>query len=96
MGSRSCCLSPVDDTLDQSHSSRPETRQSERSLSRQSGRSSIELDAAPALDYANLEQSGADEDEADPQLSDNEVDQFLQSLKDTGKVYKPTRALKPV
>ena len=94
MGSRSCCLSPVDDSLDQGHSSRPETRQSERSLSRQSGRSSIELDAAPALDYANLDQSGADDDEADPQLSDNEVDQFLQSLKDTGKVCNPTRALK--
>ena len=94
MGSRSCCLSPVDDTLDRGHSSRPETRQSERSLSRQSGRSSIELDAAPALDYANLDQSGADDDEADPQLSDNEVDQFLQSLKDTGKVCNPTRALK--
>lgn len=82
--------------MDQGQNSRPETRQSERSLSRQSGRSSIELDAAPALDYANLEQSGADDDEADPQLSDNEVDQFLQSLKETGKVCNPIRAFKPV
>ena len=88
-----CCLSSVDDTLDQGQNSRPETRQSERSLSRQSGRSSIELDAAPALDYANLEQSGADDDEADQHLSDNEVDQFLQSLKETGKVCNPIYAL---
>lgn len=83
-------LSSVDDTVDQSQNSRPETRQSERSASRQSGRSSIDLDAAPALDYANLGQSGAADDyEADPQLSDNEVDQFLQSLKETGKGATP-------
>ena len=76
----------VDDSVDQGLSSRAETRQSDRSVSRQSGRSSIELEAAPALDYANLGQTGADEYEADPQLSDNEeVDQFLQSLKETGK-----------
>lgn len=79
----------VDDTVDQSQSSRPGTTQSERSISRQSGRSSIDLEAAPALDYANLGQSGADDYEADPQLSDNEVDQFLQSLKETGKDVTP-------
>ena len=89
-------LSPVDDAVDQDQNSRPETRQSERSHSRQSGRSSIDLDAAPALDYANLEQSRADDDEDDPQLSDNEVDQFLQSLKETGKVCSPIRAFRPV
>ena len=82
-------LSSVDDTVDQGKDSRPQTEQSERSVSRQSGRSSVELDSAPALDYTNLEQSGADDDEADAQLSDHEVDQFLQSLKDTGKVATP-------
>ena len=63
---------------------RPETRQSDRSASRQSGHSSIDLEASQALDYANLGQSAAEEYEADPHLSDNEVDQFLQSLKETG------------
>ena len=80
-------LLSVDD--DQDQGSRPGTTQSERSISRQSGRSSIDLEAAPALDYANLGQSGADDYEADTQLSDNEVDQFLQSLKETGKVTIP-------
>ena len=81
--------------MDLSQASRPETRQSERSVSRQSGRSSIELDTAPALDYTNLEQSGADDDEVDPQLSDNEVDQFLQSLKETGEDATPLRSFLP-
>ena len=82
-------LSSADDTVDQGKDSRPQTEQSERSVSRQSGRLSVELDTSPALDYANLEQSGADDDEADAQLSDHEVDQFLQSLKETGKVVTP-------
>lgn len=65
-------------------SSRPETGQSERSSSRHSRRSSTDIETA-ALDYANLGASGADESEAETQLSDNEVDQFLQSLKEPGK-----------
>ena len=85
--SGSCKLSllSADDAVDQGQTSRPETSQSERSVSHQSRRSSIDLDAAPALDYANLGQPGAEDYEADQQLSDNEVDQFLQSLKETGK-----------
>ena len=69
----------VDNTADDQ--SRPDTRQSDRSSTRQS----TELDTA-ALDYTNLDQLGGEDDEADPQLSDNEVDQFLQSLKDPGKM----------
>ncbi|XP_073235787.1 dynein heavy chain domain-containing protein 1-like [Porites lutea] len=70
-----------DDAL--GNQSRPGTRLSDRSSTRQSRRSSIESDPA-ALDYTHLEQSGADEYEDDAQFSDNEVDQFLQSLKESG------------
>ena len=76
-------LFPVDDAL--GNQSRPGTRLSDRSSTRQSRRSSIESESA-ALDYTHLEQSGADEYEADAQFSDNEVDQFLQSLKEEGKL----------
>lgn len=85
LGSNKPSVLSADDTVDQGQTSRPETSQSERSVSRQSGRSSIDSEAALALDYANLGQPGADDYEADQQLSDNEVDQFLQSLKETGK-----------
>lgn len=44
----------------------------------------MELDTG-ALDYANLRESGADDPESDPHLSEIEVDQFLQSLKEPGK-----------
>lgn len=62
-------------------SSRPETGMSDRSSSRHSGRSSVEFEAS-ALDDSHPGQSGADDFETDPHFSDNEVDQFLQSLKD--------------
>ena len=60
---------------------------SDRSSSRHSGRSSVEFEAS-ALDDSHPGQSGADDFETDPHFSDNEVDQFLQSLKDPGKLER--------
>lgn len=74
--------------------SRPGTRLSDRSSTRQSRRSSIESESA-ALDYTHLDQSGGDEYEADAQFSDNEVDQFLQSLKESGNLSVYTSSRKP-
>ena len=65
--------------------SRSETRLSDRSPSRHSRRSSVELEAA-VLGDSHSGQSAADDSEHDPHLSDNEVDQFLESLKEPGKV----------
>lgn len=65
--------------------SRPETRLSNRSSSRHSRRSSVELEAA-ALGDSHQKHSVADGSELDPHCYDNEVDQFLQSLKEPGKV----------
>ena len=65
--------------------SRSETRLSDRSASRHSRRSSVELEVAVLGDsHAGL--SVADDSEHDPHFSDNEVDQFLESLKEPGKV----------
>ena len=65
--------------------SRSETRLSDRSTSRHSRRSSVELEGAVLGDsHAGL--SVADDSEHDPHFSDNEVDQFLESLKEPGKV----------
>lgn len=65
--------------------SRSETRLSDRSTSRHSRRSSVELEVAVLGDsHAGL--SVADDSEHDPHFSDNEVDQFLESLKEPGKV----------
>ncbi|XP_029192398.2 LOW QUALITY PROTEIN: dynein heavy chain domain-containing protein 1-like [Acropora millepora] len=61
--------------------SRSETRLSDRSPSRHSRRSSVELEAA-VLGDSHSGQSAADDSEHDPHLSDNEVDQFLESLKE--------------
>ena len=85
-------FSPIDDAL--GNQSRPGTRLSDRSSTRQSRRSSIESESA-ALDYTHLEQSGADEYEGDAQFSDNEVDQFLQSLKESGKLSVNISSRKP-
>ena len=76
--------------MDRAASSRPDTRQSDRS-SRPSGGSSVDMEASQTLDDAHLEQAPAEEFESDPQLFDNEVDQFLQSLRENGNVQSRGR-----
>lgn len=76
--------------MDRAPISRPDTRQSGRS-SRLSGSSSVDMEAFPTLHYPHLHQASEEEFEAEPQHYDNEVDQFLQSLRENGNVQSRGR-----